>query len=540
MAHDVPSAFCRRLAAGLCAIALVSCSQTTNPLPLHYDAEAIRTHVSKLEAAERHGAGVGTAGEAIAKDYVAEVFRANNLKPLVQPASFIQPISFFRLQTQTAEVKITGPRGPIPAERGTDFVAWTRQAKPSVSVKAPIVFAGFGIIAPEFKWDDFKDVDVRGKVIVVLDDDPHNGERDRFGDLGRNYYGRRTYKFDEAGRRGAAGVFIIHEEKQTGDRWTTIVDTAAGERLAVDELGEHAPPAALVEGWLTFEAAAKLFQLSGHDFKELKDSAEETNFRPVVLNSEASITVESTITRVKSANVAGAVEGQTVEGQTPEYVVVASRWNRVGVLGAPGEVPTPRLHDDVSGCAVLLEVARVFGQRPPPRRTLVFLVTTAHPEGLVGLRYFAGHPVVPADKTIAMIFIDGVDVFSDSRFLRTIGPAFQGLSEIVKVVGSEHGRILETEHDRDKLFYYKWSRSAFAEQGIPDIYLTTSVVPPQGQASRDQGHGPSQLHTIGAIRDADLLFNLVATVADATNWPALKRPAHVTTAVTIAALPTKN
>jgi len=497
------------------AIATASCSVPTGHPPLEVDPAVVRAHLTMLTSAEGLGEEPGSPGEVAAMKYAADIFRANHL------VTSTQSLPLYRIRSQPVTATVTTPAGKRTLG-GADYVAWTSLPQPTVSIDAPIVFVGFGIVAPEFKWDDYKDVDVAGKVVLVLESSPHNGNRDEFGTLGETYYSRSTYKFEEAARHGAAGVFIVHDDAKAIDDWDAICASVSGGRISSDPRVAGSAPAATVEGWLTGAAATTLAGSAGANLEQLKELALEHNFRAVPLDARASVAIASTVTPIASQNVIG-----VVEGQTSEYVLVESRWNRIGEMGGTGTVIAKLENDDASGVAVLLETAAAFARQPKPRRTLVFMVTTAERRGLVGSRFYAEHPVFAPDKTTAEIFFDRASFFSGGRHVRIIGHPFQGLSDLLKNVGTAHGRLMENEHDTDKLFYYRWSQAAYAEQGIPEMTFSTAFARPGAPPTRRA----APLNVLvppfdpqAAIDDTDLLYNLISRVSDSTDWPALRKP----------------
>jgi Zn-dependent M28 family amino/carboxypeptidase len=506
------------LAAGLMgalAIVVASCSAPTGHPPLEVDPAVVRAHLTTLTSAEGLGEEPGSPGEVGAMKYAADIFRANHL------ITSTQSVPLYRIRSQPVAATVTTRSGKQTLGGG-EYVAWTPLPQPAVAIDAPIVFVGFGIVAPEFKWDDYKDVDVAGKVVLLLESSPHNGNRDEFGTLGETYYSRSTYKFEEAARHGAAGVFIVHASATAIAEWDALVAAVSGVRIASDPRVPGSAPEATVEGWLTGAAAATLAGSAGADLEQLKELALEHNFQPVTLDARASVAIASTVTPVASQNVIG-----VVEGQTSEYVLIGSRWNRIGEMGGAGAVRATQVDDDASGVAVLLETAAAFARKPKPRRTLVFMVTTAERRGLVGSRFYAEHPVFAPDKTTAEIFFDRASFFSGGRHVRIIGHPFQGLSDLLKNVGTAHGRLMENEHDTDKLFYYRWSQAAYAEQGIPEMTFSTAFARPGAPPTRRA----APLNVLvppfdpqAAIDDTDLLYNLISRVSDSTDWPALRKP----------------
>ena len=297
-----------------------------------------------------------------------------------------------------------------------DFVAWTKRMVDSVSLdNAEMVFVGYGVQAPEYKWDDFKGVDVRGKVIVVLINDPPVPDEKMFGGKAMTYYGRWTYKFEKAAQLGAAGCIIVHETARAGYPWEVVRNSWSGEQFDLASANKNMNRVA-VEGWITHEEADALFHAAGLDFETLKQKAVSADFQPVPLGMKASIEIHNKLQPIESHNVIAKLTGSD-EKLKNQYVVYSAHWDHFGI--GP-EVNGDKIYhgalDNASGSAALLEIARAYKQlKVPPKRTMLFLSVTAEEQGLLGSRYYAEHPLYPIAPTAADINMDGMNVWGDAR-----------------------------------------------------------------------------------------------------------------------------
>ena len=420
-----------------CAVLVsAACSEPalTPPYP-SIDPEQIRTHLDRLTGAEDSGVEPGSPGEELALEYLTGVFTEIGLS--VQE----QPVHLTKITPTTGELQISGETGDRTLQLGDDFVAWTRRHVPNTSTDAEMVFVRYGISTPHHEWDDYKDLNVEGKILLMLIGDPHVGTRHLLGTLGRDIYGRRAYKFEEAERRGAAGAFLIHVDDQAREPWE-LIERVSKEVLDVgapEETTTHLP----VEGWITEEVAAEVFGDAGLDFEHLRRLAEEANFNPVSLPLRASIDIQNEIAAVTSTNLVATLDG---EGVDPEYVLYSSHWNDLpagaasaGHLtdGTPGNQPP--------GVAAVLEVARALSREPTPQRSIVFLIVTAESEGLLGLDYYLDHPIYPIARTRAALHMAGFSRHAAESHVSIIGFGFEALKGLVRERASEQFRIASAD-----------------------------------------------------------------------------------------------
>lgn len=465
----------RRKRIGLvCVLAgtLVACSKAPSAPDAalqSFRAEALQQHIRTLASDEYAGRLPGTRGEELTVRYLEEQFRQMGLQPGNPDGTYVQKVPLVGI-TPDPSMKLTvyRPGSSADLKFGTDFVAWTKRVVEAVEMDGELVFAGYGVQAPEFNWDDFKGVDVKGKVLVVLVNDPPVEDETLFGGKAMTYYGRWTYKYEKAAALGAAGCLIVHETGPAGYPWT-VVGQKSGEQFdlaAPDKtLGRLA-----VEGWITSEQAQKLFRAAGKDFQALKKAAATRAFQPMALGWRAKVAIRNTLRTVDSRNVLAKLTGSDVKHRQ-EYVVFTAHWDHLGIGPAvDGDTIYNGAFDNASGVATLLEIARAAKQlRVPPRRTLVFLAVTAEEQGLLGARYYAEHPLYSLARTAANINMDGIQVLGRTRDVVLIGKGMSTLDDVAEAVARETGRVVKADPEPEKGFYYRSDHFEFAKQGVPAL-----------------------------------------------------------------------
>jgi Zn-dependent M28 family amino/carboxypeptidase len=424
-------------------------------------------------------------------------------------------------------------------------VAWTKRVADSAAIdNSELVFAGYGVTAPEFDWDDFKDVDIKGKTIIVLVNDPQVPSASDptqldpalFGGKAMAYYGRWTYKFEEGARRGAAGILIVHETGPAGYPFS-VVQGNLGERFDLVTSDKNMGRSS-IEGWLSLDAATKLLAMAGHDLEALRKQALTREFRPVPLGLRASLALRNTMRTVQSTNVLARLEGSDPVLRD-EYVVYTAHWDHLGV-GTPvnGDAIYNGALDNASGVAQLLEIARAFTTvAPRPKRSILFLMVGAEEQGLLGSQHYAEQPIYPLAKTLAAINIDGVNQWGRTNDITVIGMGASDLDDYLREAAASQNRVLRPDPESEKGFYYRSDHFNFAKKGVPALYTDTGVdfvgrSPEYSQQKRDEYtnrdyHAPSDhikpdWDLTGAIDDAQLLFLVGYRVANAAAFPEWK------------------
>lgn len=503
----------RSALAVLCAaLASAACSSPARTAPYpEIDPERIRTHIERLTAAEDAGAAAGTHGEQLAAAYLTNEFGAMGLHVDTQTV----PMTRITPRAITFSTDGTTARTLRP---GDDFVAWTRRREPKVDGAAEMVFAGYGISAERQGWDDYKGIDVRGKIVLLLSGDPLTGKRHRLGPAGRDVYGSRDYKFQEAARRGALGAFLIHRDDRS--RPWQVVRRESSEVQDLNLSSFQVPPL-LVEGWMTTEAATAILAGAGGPLEDLVDLAEQANFQPVALPLRATVSVASEIAETAAINVVATLEPRAEDKDeavaNPPYVLYSTHWNDLPEqAGATGHLRTNAEGNEPPGAAVMLEVARALA-RETPRQGYVFLVVTAESDGLLGLDHYLEHSIRPLAQTRAGIHIAGFGLRAAQSSVSIIGPAHQSLKVIVREATAEQFRGTTGDTSADRIDFYRSASVYYSAHGVPSIFLTSR--PPGSQADLAPGEA-ADLSV--AVHDARLFFHIGRHVAQAPYWPGWK------------------
>ena len=509
------------------------------------DAEQLLEHISTLASDEFEGRAPGTAGEERTVQYLIEQFQRLGLQPGNPDGTFTQDVSLVGYRAQpTSSFTVAGRR--IPLAFPTDHVAWTRHFdQPDLRVTgSEIVFVGYGVVAPEYDWDDYKDVDVRGKTILMLVNDPavpdpadpSRLDPNVFRGEAMTYYGRWTYKYEIASEKGAAAAIVIHETGPAGYPWEVVAGSWGGENF--DIAGATGPNRVKVEAWITEAKARELLAAAGHDFDELKRAATRRDFRPVTLNATADFHIRTTTRQVQSRNVIAKLEGSDPE-RRDEYVIYTAHWDHLGKdESREGDQIFNGALDNATGTAGMLEIAEAFTRLPqPPARSVLFLAVTAEEQGLLGAKHYAENPLYPLERTLANINMDGLNQWGRTRDVVVIGYGNSTLEDILAEEAGVQGRVLAPDAEPEKGFYYRSDHFEFAKQGVPALYTDNGVEyigkPPEyGQQKRDEYtandyHKPSDevkpdWDLAGAVEDLQLLFAVGFRVATDAAWPEWK------------------
>jgi Zn-dependent M28 family amino/carboxypeptidase len=510
------------------------------------EAARILAHTRALSADAFEGRAPASKGEALTVAYLEEQLRTLGLKPGNTDGTYVQTVPLVGITaTNTRPLTVTTDKERRTFAWRDDVVAWTKRVTESASITdSELVFAGYGVTAPEFEWNDFKGLDVKGKTIVVLVNDPQVPDPASPGSLdsalfkgkAMTYYGRWTYKFEEGARRGAAGILIVHETEPAGYPFS-VVQGNLGERFDLVTPDKNMGRAS-VEGWISLPAAKALLKMAGHDFDDLKRRSLSRDFRPVPLGLTASLGLRNTLRTIDSRNVLAKVEGADRE-TADEYVVYTAHWDHLGV-GTP--VKGDRIYngalDNASGVAVLLELARAFATvEPKPKRSILFAFVTAEEQGLLGSQYYSVAPVYPLAKTLANINIDGVNQWGPTRDITVIGLGASDLDDYLRDAAAEQGRTLRPDPESEKGFYYRSDHFNLAKQGVPALYIDTGEdfvgKPPEySKQKRDEYtnvdyHAPSDevkpdWDLAGAVDDVRVLFLVGYRVSNADRFPEWK------------------
>jgi Zn-dependent M28 family amino/carboxypeptidase len=414
---------------------------------------------------------------------------------------------------------------------------WTKRPVPESRIRnAEIVYAGYGIVAPEYGWDDYAGLDVRGKLVLALVNDPGFATQDPtlFTGNAMTYYGRWDYKFAEAVRRGAAGVLVVHETKAAGYPWDVPRNgaTKAQFDLRIDDFESQRLP---IEGWITEDAASRLLALAGKDFATLKAASSKRGFKAQPLGLEASVGVRNDVQYKTSYNVVGILRGR---GRPQEGFVYLAHWDHLGIdtNPKPGEDAIYNgAQDNATGIAGLIELARAFVKtRPQPQRSLLFVAVTAEESGLLGSEYFVAHPPLPVAQMAGGLNMDNLYAVGPTRDLTVIGFGKSELEDVLRQAAQKQGRVLIREPAPEKGFYYRSDHFNLAKQGVPMVYTKAGVDSPSKGAdwgkrwldeyTAQRYHKPSDEYDAtwdvsGILQDLRLYYDVGLSVAQSSHWP---------------------
>ena len=442
--------------------------------------DRLRAHIKFLSDDRLEGRGTGARGGELAALYIAEQFEAMGLKGAGAQGSFWQLVSLVGVKADPQTVlRVEGQNRSETFHFADDFVAFTGAQTDHVKVDADLVFVGYGIDAPEQKWNDYKGPaeDYRGKILVMLVNDPPatNTEPDLFGGRRLTYSGRWTYKYEEAARRGAVGAILLHTTESAGYPWSVVRTSNGSWRFDIARSNGDKTPFLKVRSWVTDEAAHRMFSLAGLNLDDLRRQAASRDFRPVKMNLKASLDLNSEVKRVEAPNVAAILPGSDPKLRE-EYVVFTAHWDHFGV-GAPdksGDNIYNGALDNATGVAAVLEIARVLSSLPPaqrPRRSVLFLITTAEEQGLIGSEWYTLHPLVPLNRTAADINLDSMNILGPTADFVPLGAERSTLKAVVDQVARERGLRISPDPRPEQGSFYRSDHFPFAKVGVPSISL---------------------------------------------------------------------
>ena len=432
------------------------------------DTATIMRHIRVLAADSLLGRAPGSAGEDKTVTYLESEFKALGLKPGNTDGTYIQKVPLVGITVQGAPALIFAKGGTTKALKWRDdYVAWTKHVAPNASLdKSDVVFVGYGTEAPEFHWDDFKGVDVAGKTIVMLVNDPPLADTTQFGGTRMTYYGRWTYKYEQGMRHKAAGVLLVHETERAGYPFA-VVQGRASEQFDLVTPDKNMGRSS-IEGWITLDQAKALFAMAGQDFDTLKARAATREFKPVPLGMTASVKLVNALRTVDSRNVIAKLDGTDATLKN-EYVIYTAHWDHFGIgAKVDGDSIYNGALDNASGVAGLLSIAKAFvAMKTPPRRSILFLSVTAEEQGLLGSQYYAVMPVYPLAKTVANINMDELNAWGPTKDLTVIGLGASQLDDYAAAAAAEQGRTLRGDPEPEKGSYYRSDHFNFAKVGVP-------------------------------------------------------------------------
>jgi len=502
-------------------------------------------HTKTLAADEFEGRAPGSRGEELTVKYLAEQFQRIGLKPGNPDGTYTQKVPLAGFKAEPRMTVNVGGRD-LSYNFPDDYVAVSRRLVPETNVEnSEVVFVGYGITAPEYNWDDWKGVDVKGKTVVMLVNDPPVADpsdaskldEKTFRGKAMTYYGRWTYKYEEASRKGAAAAIIVHETEPAGYGYQVIRTSRSQENFDIQTPDKNMSFVG-VEGWITLDKAKELFTAAGKDFDALKKSALGRDFKPVSLGARANISLKNTVRTVDSQNVVAKIEGSDPKLKD-EYVVYSAHWDHLGRDETKqGDQIYNGAVDNASGVAQLLEIAEAYTKlKAPPRRSVLFLAVTAEEKNLLGAKYYATSPLYPLERTLANVNIDGANQWGRTRDVVIIGDGNSTLDDLTREVAAMQGRTVTPDPESEKGFYYRSDHFEFAKVGVPAVYPDTGTVyvgkPPEfarqkrDEYTKNDYHQPSDevkndWDFSGAVDDTHLLFLIGLRVAEGDKYPEWK------------------
>jgi Zn-dependent M28 family amino/carboxypeptidase len=507
---------------------------------------ALLEHIRVLASDEFEGRAPGSKGEELTVNYLTDQFRKIGLKPGNPDGTYVQKVPLVGFTGQPSARFIVAGKG-LELKFPDDYVASSPRFVPEVSVKnSDVVFVGYGVVAPEYDWDDYKGVDVKGKTIVMLvndppvadPQDPSRLDEKMFRGKAMTYYGRWTYKYEIASKKGAAAAVIIHETVPAGYPYEVVKSSWSGENFDIQKADKNMGLVA-VQSWINLDTAKKLFGTSGLDFDELKKTAIRKDFKPMPLRAKASFRIKNTLREVDSRNVLGKLDGSDPKLKD-EFVIYTAHWDHLGKdEKLQGDQVFNGAIDNASGVASLLEIAKAYTQlKTPPKRSILFLSVTAEEKGLLGAKYYAENPLYPLVKTVAEINMDSMNLWGRTSDVIVVGLGNSTLDDVVKQVATSQNRVVTPDAEPEKGYFYRSDHFEFAKKGVPALHPEMGGIDFVGRAAgyglqkRDE-YTAKDYHKVsdeikpdwdlgGVIEDVQLLFQVGFRVANGERLPEWK------------------
>jgi Zn-dependent M28 family amino/carboxypeptidase len=536
-------------------LALVSCSALNPDGRLQnafnaIGADTLLTEIKTLSSDDFEGRKPGSAGETKSVAYMEDQFKKLGLKPGNPNGTYLQTVPLAGITSKpAADFTVAGKT--VVAEFKKDYIAVSQHYTPNVEVKdTDVVFVGYGVSAPQYDWDDYKGVDVRGKTILMLVNDPQipdpkdpaKLDDTMFKGRAMTYYGRWTYKYEIGAKKGAAAVMIIHETPMAGYPFSVVADSWGGENFTIQRPDNNATLLP-VQGWFTYDKAAEICKAAGLNLATLKESALQKDFKPVTLpGAKASFHIENKLRKIESHNVVAKLEGRD-PSLLNQFVMYTAHWDHLGRdTSLPGDQIFNGAVDNASGSAGLIEIARAYSKVfPRPKRSILFLSVTAEEQGLLGSEYYAENPLYPLKYTLADINMDGLNMWGPTKDMVLIGLGNSELDDIATDVLKSHGRTVTGDAEPEKGYFYRSDHFEFAKQGVPALDPEEGIdyigkPAGYGKEKRDyytehDYHKPSDevkpdWDLSGAVEDLRVLFEIGNRVADGEYYPLWKPDAE--------------
>ena len=449
--------------------------------------DGLLAHIKVLASDEFEGRAPGTKGEELSVQYISDQFRQIGLKPGNPDGTYKQEVPLAGIKSEPRISFAVGDK-TVDLKNQDDFVASSARLEPEIKIdKSDVVFVGYGVVAPEYGWNDYKDVDVKGKTILMLigdppvpnPKDPSKLDDKMFKGKALTYYGRWTYKYEVAAQKDATAAIIIHETEPAAYPWQVVRSSWGKENFELDNPNKNMD-AVSARSWITRDVAKKLFADCGQDFDALKETAVTKEFRPVALNAKANIEIKQQIRSFKSHNVIGKLEGDDPKLRD-EYIICTAHWDH---LGRHPELQGDQIFngaiDNASGVASVIQLAAAFKKlNPPPKRSVLCMATTAEEAGLLGAKYYAEHPLYPLEKTLADINIDGINPWGKTHDLEDLTNSNSTLDDLLGQAAARQERVMKPNSEPEKGGFYRVDSFEFAKVGVPVLHAAR-----QGTESR--------------------------------------------------------
>lgn len=525
----------------MCILTSASFAQTKGKYTNLFDEAKIKANIKYISGDEFEGRAPGSKGGEAAAQYIADELKRIGVKP-ANKGSYFQPVSLFAVKSNPNTVLEVGG---AKYKFGDEFVGSTGAQTANVSVSADLVFVGYGIDAPEQKWNDFKGnaADYRGKILVMMVNDPPAtaSEPNLFGGKGLTYYGRWTYKFEQAARMGAAGVILIHTTDSAGYGWNVVRTSNGNWRFDVARTAEDKTPFLQWRSWMTEDTARKIFANAGKNLDELREKAKSRDFQPVNLGVKAKLDVQSETKTVNSNNVVGIWDGSDQKLKN-EYVIYSAHWDHLGVGEADktGDKIYNGAMDNASGVASIIGIAEAIAKMPKdqqPKRSQVYFFPTAEEQGLLGAEWYAKHPIFPPAKTAANINHDGANFYGLTTDYSALGAERSSLGDIINAVLKERGMTFTPDEYPEQGFFFRSDHFPFAKIGIPSLNVEsgTNYVGQDKEAARKRFqvyneqhyHQPSDVFDEnwrydGLVQNLEVSLALAMQISNQAKLPAYK------------------
>ncbi|TDQ76461.1 M28 family metallopeptidase [Sphingobacterium yanglingense] len=458
----------------------IGCTQTNNT---SYDAsgidsaaiaainmESYANNVANLASDKFEGRMPFTKGDSLTVDYIKNQFIALGLQP-GNGDSFFQEVPMVEISSKpiTPTLTFKGKNGSLSAQYLDDYVIGTRRLEDHTDIASTdLVFAGFGIVAPEYNWNDYTDLDVKGKTVVVLASDPGHYDKQLFKADTMTYYGRWTYKFEEAGRQGAAGVLIIHDTKAASYGWDVVRSGWSGPQMDLDDKNT-ADPKPQYEGWISAKTAQQLFKLAGISIEAI-ESAKKPGFKAIPLAISTSVQLKNTLKHAKSNNVIAKIEGTK---RADETIIYTAHWDHLGIGEAVnGDSIYNGAIDNAAGVSALFEIARAFqSAKVKPERTIIFMAVTAEEQGLLGSAHYSNNPIYPINKTVANLNMDAFSPLGETKDVSIVGFGQTEIDDYVIQSANKFGRTVHGEKNPTSGGFYRSDHFNFVKKGIPGLFM---------------------------------------------------------------------